>query len=153
MSWFESLKEFIGVHLHLNINNSVNIQINSNNVSKPLEYNQEDNLLSINLERLDAADLEKFREISREAVNEGSTLLRKQSQERIIDIKSKEELADVRQLLAYFQGKIPPHDFVVLRQAVYIKKLFEDRGNAEVIFHLKGEVAKKYGQSSISERM
>ncbi len=62
MSWFESLKEFIGVHLHLNINNSVNIQINSNNVSKPLEYNQEDNLLSINLERLDVTDLEKLQE-------------------------------------------------------------------------------------------
>ena len=121
MSWFESLTEFIGVHLHLNINNTVNIQINSNNISKPLEYNQGNNLLSINLKKLEATDLERFREIAKEAVNEGSTLLLKESQERIIDIKSEEELADVRQLLVYFQGKIPSHDFAVFKASdVYI---------------------------------
>ncbi len=153
MSCFESLKEFIKVNLNLlnlNIDNSVHIHTTDNTISKPLEYNKEKNLLSINLKKLEPADLDKFGEIAKEAVNEGSTLLLKQSQERIVDIKSKEKSADVQQLLTYFQGKIPSYDFAVLRQAIYIKKLFEEGGNSEVIYRLKGEVIKEYGKRGLN---
>lgn len=152
MSWLENLTEFIKVNLNLNINidNSVNIHTTDNNNSRPLEHNEENNLLSINLGKLEPSDLVKFGEIAKEAHNEGKTLLEKQSQERIIDIRTKEESTDVQQLLAYFQGKIPSYDFAILRQAVYIKKLFDEGGNSAVIYRLKGEVGKKYGQRGLN---
>lgn len=150
MPWFENLKEFVKVNLDFNISNLVNIQINSNNISERVEYNEAEELLSINLTKLEPDDFERFGEISKEAVNEGATLLEKKSQERIVDIKSKEELKDVQELLKYFKGKIPPDDFAVLRQAIYIKKLFEEGGNFEVIYRLKGEVIRKYGKRGLN---
>lgn len=150
MTWFESLKEFINVTFHIKVNIPINIHINSNNISKPIEYNELDNLLTINLKKLDASDLQRFGDIVEASHNEGTAILEEQSRDRIIDIKTKEKSTDVQQLLAYFQGKIPVYDYTILRQAVYVKKLFDDGGNSELIYRLKGEIGKKYGQRGLN---
>ena len=150
MSWFENLKEFVKVNFNINISDLVTIQINNNNISERVEYNDEEKFLSVNLEKLEPDVLDRFGVFPKEAVNEGELLIENPSHERIVDIRLKEDLTDVQQLLKYFKGKIPPYDFVVLRQAIYIKKLFDEGGNSEVIYRLKGEVIKEYGKRGLN---
>ena len=153
MSWFEKLKEFIkvnfGIDIKINNSNLINIQINSNNSSKPFEYDEENNSVCINAEKLSSTELEKFGKIARELC-EDIPLLEIPSQEIIMDIESKEEAKDVQLLLTYFKDKIPPKDFIVLRQAVYIKKIFEEGQSPDIVYRLKGEVIKKYGRRGLN---
>lgn len=145
-SYFKKLKEIIKVHI--NINNLINIQnihINNNYSSKPLEYDEDTKRLSLNNKKFSPTERTKIREILREAENEGATLLLKESEERVKDIKLKEESADVSSLLRFFKDKVPPNDFNALRGAIYVDKLAREGKKFEEVYHLKGEIGRKFG--------
>jgi hypothetical protein len=154
MSWFEKLKEFIRAKFDINVNvtnsNLINIQINNNNSPKQCEFDEENNFLSVNTSRLSPIDLQEFKKIVTEELFEDRVFLEKSSQERVVDIESKEKFEDVQQLLKYFGDKIPPNNYRILRQAVYIKKTFEENRNSDIIYKLKGDIIKKYGRRGLN---
>lgn len=141
--WFEKLKEIF--KFENCFNNLLTININSNNTSKSVEYDEDTQILSLNYKKLPYTEINKVREILRGAQNEGATFLLKESQELIKDIKLKEESVDVKSLLEYFIHKIPPDDYNALRAAIYIDTLFKEGKNSKNIYRLKGDVGRKYG--------
>lgn len=148
MSWFDKLKEFVKIDIH--IHDVIKINIKSNDSSERFDYNEGEKALSINLDKLTGVEKGEFGQIVRESVSEDITLLGQKPKELIEDIKLKEKSEDVQALLGYFKDKIPSDDFAALRSAVYIKKLFDERASPEVIYDLKGDVIKKYGKRGLN---
>ena len=146
--WLEQLKKFFEAVIKVDIKdikfNLINIQINNNNSSKQVGYDEGGRVNSINLKKLSPTEKRKIGELLKEAQNEGTTLLLNESQELINDIKLKEELVDVKSLLDFFKTKIPLNDYKALRAAIYIDKRFKEGGKFEEIYRLKGDVARKY---------
>ncbi|MEE8403262.1 MAG: hypothetical protein V3R93_05880 [Candidatus Hydrothermarchaeaceae archaeon] len=120
MGWFDKLKELVKI----DIKDSFNINIRSNNVSKPVEYNEEIKSVSINLEKLSPSEKEAFEQILEGAVRDNKVLLEQNSEKLIQDFRSEESSRDTKSLLSYFEDKIPPDDFEALRAALYIRTLF-----------------------------
>lgn len=145
--WFDKLKEIIKIDIKFDT--LLNININSNNTSKPVEYNEETKLLSINYKNFSPTDKDKIRDILKQSQNEGTIFLLKESQELIKDIKLKEESVDVKLLLSFFINKIPLEDYKALRAAIYIDKRFEDGKSYQDIYNLKGDVGRIYGKRGL----
>lgn len=147
-AWFDKLKELVKIDIR--IHDLIKINIHSNDSSERLEYSEGEKSLSINLEKLTGDEKEEIGQLLRGAVGEGVALLEKHSVELIEDIKSKEESEDVRSLLEFFKDKIPIDDWNALRAAIYIRKRFEEGTSSfKEIYHLKGEVGKKYGKRGL----
>ncbi|MCZ7403048.1 MAG: hypothetical protein O8C61_12565 [Candidatus Methanoperedens sp.] len=147
-TWLGQLRELFEAVVKIDIRNIkfslINIQVNSNNSSKQFGYDEDGRVDSINLKKFSPTEKRKIGELLREAQNEGTTLLLKESQELIKDIKLKEESSDVKPLLEFFKTKIPPNDYNALRAAIYIDKRFKEGGKFGEIYRLKGDVARKY---------
>jgi len=143
---FEKLKEFIKTYFNvdININIPINLNYKSNYNSKPLEYDEESNSISLNLRKVSPDNLNELQKITKESINEGAILLKKESQELAKDVKLKEKSIDIKSLLEFFVNKIPPDDHRALRSAIYIKKRAQEGAGFEEIFRLKGDVGKRY---------
>jgi len=61
------------------------------------------------------------------------------------DIKRKDSAPDVREILEFYKDKIPAADLIILRQAMYIKKVFLERRNQDVR-NMKRDIRDKYGK-------
>ena len=145
-SFFKKLKEIIKVYI--NINKLINIQyihIDLRPSSKQLEYDEDTKRLSLNYKEFPYMEKNKIKEILREAQNEGATLLVNESQERIKDIKSKEEEPDTKSLLNFFKDKLPNDDYLALRAAIYIDKLAREHLDYKQVYRLKWETANRFG--------
>lgn len=142
-SWFERLKEVIKIDIKFD--SLIKIQINNGNSSNSADYNEDEGLLFIDYKKFPFVEKNKIREIVRSTHNEGIAVLSSTSQERIRDIKSKEEEPDVKSLLNFFRDKIPTDDYSILRAAIYIDKLARDGLGYKEVYRLKGEIANKFG--------
>lgn len=146
MKWFDKLKQL----LKIDIRDSFNITIKSNNTSKGVEYNEESKSFFINLEKLSPAQKEEVKQILREAVKEDDkVLLEQKSEELIQDFTLNENSKKAQSLLSYWKGKIPHDDFEALRASLYIRKLFQEGVSHNVIYKLKGDILKKYGPRGV----
>ncbi|PKN00634.1 MAG: hypothetical protein CVU78_00235 [Elusimicrobia bacterium HGW-Elusimicrobia-2] len=61
------------------------------------------------------------------------------------DIKKKDSEPDVQAILKFYQNKISSVDLIILRQAMYIKKVFLEHRNQEVR-DMKRDIRDKYGK-------
>jgi len=149
VSWFERLKELIKIDIKLE--RLINIEIINNHSPNPVNspdsvnHNEEEGRLSINYDKLTFVEKVQIKKIVRSAHNENITLLSDESQERIRDIKSKEEEPDAKSVLDFFRDKIPYDDYIALRSAIYIDKLAREGLGYREVYRLKGEVANRFG--------
>lgn len=145
--WLEQLKQFFKLTVKIDVvfDKLINIQINNNNSSKQIYYSEDETSTFINLKKFLPTQKRKIGELLREAQNEGTLILLKESEELIKDIKLTEELSDVKALLDFFKSKIPLDDYNALRGAIYIDKRFKEGAKFEEIYRLKGDVARKHG--------
>jgi len=141
--WFEKLKQVIKIEN--SFNNLINIQIiNNTNSPKKVDYSEDEGHLCINYPKFLPTEKNKIGEFVRGAQYEGEPIFFDETKELIKDIKLKEAEPDVKALLNYFRNIIPPHDYIVLRSAIYIDKLASEGKGYKEIYRLKGEIGKKY---------
>ena len=143
MSWFEKLKNFVNVNI--DVHDLLNI--NSNNNSEKIEYDEGQRTLNINLAKLNPDEIREIKPIINAAPQESNKiLLEKNSKKELENILRIESFKDVKSLLSYFKDKIPSEDWDALRAAMHIRKRFEDGTSTyKEIFKMKGDVMKKYG--------
>lgn len=154
--FFDKLKEFFRVHLHIEIHDIVHNLVTVNHIhyhgneSTPLIEQTNPQTIALNIKAillsLPSEQQEELREIIQNSVLvEDIPLLEKNSKDRIEDIELKESEDKTKALLDFFRGKIPDDDFAILRAAIYIKKRFNEGAPHSEIYALKGEVMAEYG--------
>lgn len=144
MAWTEKLKGLISAHLpQLKSLVNVTININCNNQTNKYVYNPEQKILDVDLNQLTPTEKLQFREMMKEAQEEGQILLETKSAELVQDFKIKNASLDIKQQLDFLQQVVPLKDFRIWRAALYIRARFFERKD---ITFLKDDIVRKYGQ-------
>ncbi len=143
MSWFDNLKEFVKVSLDIH----TEININSNNSSEKIEYDEGEKTLSINIAKFNPKETSEIKGIINAAVKEDNiALLENKSEKTLESIKLIESDTEVESLLSYFKDKIELNDWNALRAAIYIRKRFENGTSTfDDTYKWKGDVIRKFG--------
>ena len=151
MSFFEQLKHLFKFDFNIGDINllNINIQNNSNNECKPVEYLPESNLLTLNSGKFTPEQSLKIAPLLNQAVADGVTLLERKSNETLRNIDISEQSDDVAAVLDFFREKIPRDDFDALRAAMYIRIQFREGVNSKTIYDLKGGVINRYGMRGL----
>lgn len=96
MSWFDNLKEFVKVSLDIH----TEININSNNSSEKIEYDEGEKTLSINIAKFNPKETSEIKGIINAAVKEDNiALLENKSEKTLESIKLIESDTEVESLL------------------------------------------------------
>lgn len=141
MSIFDKLKGILNIEFKLC--DKLVLHVNSNNVSKKIEYKEEDKILDINLQGLDSGEKEKVKQVVNSAVNDEDYLLLEDESKKVIDdFKVKDKKSKNQEILNYLKDKIPTEDYIALRASLYLREKFREGAD---ITYLKKDIMAKYG--------
>ena len=150
MTWFDKLKDFVNINLHLNITIINNARFNCNNTSEKVEYDPETKSLSLNLKKITDEEKRLLKPVMREAIESDKVLLEDASEYLIENIRANESSQQNRELLAFFHDKIPPEDYHALRAALYVRKRYREGATKDEIYKLKGDILKRFGRRGLN---
>ena len=148
MAFLDGLREFVRVHLNVNIQLGVKtVNIIADPRADVVSFDETTGALKINWEKLPEDKIEELKPVISDAVREHDALLiENESRELLEEIKITESSDEEREFLSFFNGKIPDDDYTALRASLYVKKRFEEGAQKEEINRLKLDILKRYSK-------
>ncbi|NLA30370.1 MAG: hypothetical protein GX880_00935 [Methanomicrobiales archaeon] len=148
MAFLDGLKEFVRVHLNINIQVGVKtVNIVADPGADAVCFNETTGALKINWEKLPEDKIEELKPLIQDAVRKHAALLiENKSKELLEEIKITESSKEDQDFLSFFKGKIPDDDYTALRASLHVKRRFEEGAQKEEINRLKLDIIKRYSR-------
>lgn len=149
MIWLDKLADFIKVHLHIDIQKLININIHiTNNSNGFTELDQKGYFFDKEKETLNLIP-DKFPELQKELpkitqgyIGENNKLLELKSYNLLEKLYKYNELATNKGILSFFESIIPNEDYLALESSLFLRKQFLD---GEPINELKKGIRNRLG--------
>lgn len=138
MAWFEKLEKIIHIH------DLINITIVKNEQSKEkLKFLDGNKKIEINTANLNDKELQNVKKKLRKLFDEEkTTFLEKEAKEKIDDIKIKLNLKTTKDVLNFYEDKIPKESLDALEASLYLREAFRE---GKDITDLKKDIIHRFG--------
>jgi hypothetical protein len=142
MSFLERLKDIIGIDIHHLVNVNVTIINNKDSKDKTL-FSEDKKTLKINLAALESREWEELKPALKQSLEEEcTTFLETGAEQRVEDIRQKLELKTTKDVLGFYEGKIPSIHYKALEASLYLREAFR---SGENIDEMKKDIIHKFG--------
>jgi len=149
MAIFENLKSLFKTEIAGKLKTAKDIAsvkiLNNNKFGSLLNIDNRKQLV-INIGKLETKQQEEsLKKLIKEAVGEKNPILETQSQNLLENFESAESQTQNKELIEYFEGKLPGKDLQIFRASLYLKVVLDqnDRGEAS---KLKSDITDRYGK-------
>ncbi len=133
MTWLESLKSFIEHIFHISIRiNSPEINIINITDREPINIDQNGSKITVNVQEFDKDQRKELDSIIRKYYEEEGEILTNRLQDCSDRFSDYEKHNSDKELLTFYNDKIPKDDYEALRSSLFMRALFKE--NAKLKF-------------------
>lgn len=144
MTWFESLKSFIEHIFHVDIRiNSPEITVINTNGRDAINIDKNGKKITVNVGELEKEHKKEFEKIIKEYYEEEGEILSNKLQDYSDRFDEYDEHNGDKELLRFFEDKIPKDDHEVLKISLFMRSLFRSNVN---ISQIKLDIIRKFGE-------